>query len=292
VPVVCIGNFTVGGAGKTPAALAVAGLLAGDGQAPFFLTRGYGGRLAGPVRVDPAAHTAGDVGDEPLLLARAFPTVVASDRPAGAGLAARNGASIIVMDDGLQNPSLAKDLALVVVDGATGLGNGFCLPAGPLRASLAAQWPLADALIIVGVGQPGDVLAQQADQRGVPVFKGHLEPDPAAVTRLRGRRVLAFAGIGRPEKFFATLQACGAILARTRSYPDHHPFGAGEIRSILDEAQADGLHVVTTEKDLVRLGFLTGDESATARIEALPVRLAFEDVEALRGLLRERLPRR
>jgi tetraacyldisaccharide 4'-kinase len=289
VPVICIGNFTVGGAGKTPAALALASLLAAHGETPFFLTRGYGGRLAGPVRVDPADHKAGDVGDEPLLLARAFPTIVARNRPAGARLAAQARASAIIMDDGLQNPSLTKDLTLAVVDGATGLGNGFCLPAGPLRAPLAAQWPLIQALIMVGHGQPGADVAGQAEQRGVPVFYGRLEPDAAVVARLRGRRVLAFAGIGRPEKFFATLKTCGATLARTQSFPDHHPFGADEIRSILKEAEADGLLVVTTEKDLVRVADLASDEPAVARIEALPVRLVLEDEAALRDLAHARL---
>jgi tetraacyldisaccharide 4'-kinase len=288
VPVVCIGNFTVGGAGKTPTALALARILAAEAQKPFFLTRGYGGRLAGPVRVDPAAHKASDVGDEPLLLARACPTIVARNRPAGARLAARDGASVIVMDDGLQNPSLAKNLALAVVDGATGLGNGLCLPAGPLRAPLAAQWPKVDAVIVVGEGAPGAALARQAGARSKPVFRARLEPDAAIAGQWRGRRVFAFAGIGQPEKFLATLQRCGAAVVRSKSFPDHHPYKPADIGAILAEAKAHDLHVVTTEKDFARIAALSGGASP-GTIKVLPVRLAFDNERALRDLLRERL---
>jgi tetraacyldisaccharide 4'-kinase len=290
-PVVCVGNFTVGGAGKTPAALAVARMLAAEGQQPFFLTRGYGGRLAGPVRVDAGTHNAVDVGDEPLLLARAFPTVVARDRPGGAGLAAREGASVIVMDDGLQNPSLAKDLALAVVDGATGVGNGLCLPAGPLRAPLRTQWRKADAVFVVGEGAPGAALAREAGARNKPVFRARFQPDAAAAGQLRGRNVFAFAGIGHPDKFFATLQRCGAVVVRRKSFPDHHPYGGDEIRAIVAEAKTADLHVVTTEKDFARLARLSGDASISS-IKALPVRLVFDNEKALRMLLREHLPPR
>jgi tetraacyldisaccharide 4'-kinase len=288
-PVVCIGNFTVGGAGKTPAALALARILAADGQKPFFLTRGYGGRLAGPLRVDAAVHTAGDVGDEPLLLARAFATVVARDRPAGACLATREGASVIIMDDGLQNPSLAKNLAIAVIDGATGVGNGLCLPAGPLRAPLRTQWRKVDAVIVVGEGAPGAALAREAGAREKPVFRARLEPDAAAAGQLRGRKVLAFAGIGRPEKFFATLQRCGAAVVRSKSFPDHHAYGVDEIRAILTEAKAADLQPVTTEKDFARIAALPGAAPAAGTIRVLPVRLVFDNEETLRALTRERL---
>jgi tetraacyldisaccharide 4'-kinase len=285
VPVVCIGNFTVGGSGKTPAALAVAAILTEEGARPFFLTRGYGGRLAGPVRVDPAVHTPTDIGDEPLLLARAFPTIVSRDRPAGARLCAQGGAGVIVMDDGLQNPSLVKDLAVAVIDGAVGTGNGLCLPAGPLRAPLATQWRHVDAVIVVGEGDSGDALARQAERMGKPVLRARLEPDRAAAARLKGQRVLAFAGIGRPDKFFRTLEECGAVLVRTQSFPDHHPYGAGEIHSLLREADAQGLDAVTTEKDLVRIAALAELDGVQARITALPVRLAIDDAAAVRTLL-------
>jgi tetraacyldisaccharide 4'-kinase len=224
------------------------------------------------------------VGDEPLLLARAYPTVVAHNRPAGAELCTADGATVIVMDDGLQNPSLVKDLAVAVIDGAVGVGNGLCLPAGPLRAPLAAQWPHVHAVLIVGEGAPGAALAKEAEHRGKPVLRAHLEPEPAAAARLRGRRVLAFAGIGRPEKFFATLQDCGATLVRTQPFPDHHPYRAGEIRALLDEAKAKGLDVITTEKDFVRIAELAELGAAHTRILTLPVRLAFDDEAAVRKM--------
>jgi tetraacyldisaccharide 4'-kinase len=289
LPVVCIGNFTVGGSGKTPAALAVAALLASREQRPFFLSRGYGGRLAGPIRVDPAKHRARDVGDEPLLLARAFPVVVSRDRPAGAKLCAAQGASLVVMDDGLQNASLVKDLAIAVVDGASGIGNGLCLPAGPLRAPLAAQWPHVHAVIVVGDGAPGDVIAGEAQRRGIPVLTARLEADPEVAARLRGRRILAFAGIGRPEKFFATLDACGAAVVQTQSFPDHHPFTADEIDALVAAAAAEDLHLVTTEKDLVRIAALGEVLGGSARIQALPVRLAIDE-SRLSELAAARLP--
>lgn len=285
VPVICVGNFTVGGAGKTPAALTLAHMLAAGGHKPFFLTRGYGGRLTGPVRVDPAAHKASDVGDEPLLLARSFPTVVARDRPAGAHLGARDGASVLVMDDGLQNPSLAKDLTFAVFDGAAGIGNGLCLPAGPLRAPPAAQWQKVDAVIIVGDCAGDGGIAGEARARSKPVLRARLEPEAAVASDVRGRSVLAFAGIGRPEKFFATLQECGATVVAEKRFADHHPYRGDEVRAILAEARASSLDVVTTEKDLVRIAGLPDAPSLTAGVKALPVRLVFEHEGAVRDLL-------
>ncbi len=190
VPVVCIGNPTVGGAGKTPAALTVARMLAADGETPVFLTRGYGGRLVGPVRVDPLQYRAADVGDEPLLLARVAPTVVAHDRVKGAQMAEAAGASVIVMDDGFQNPSLAKDFSVLVVDGGRGIGNGEIIPAGPLRAPLDAQLDRAQALIVVGEGDAGGV-ADQAQKRALPVFRARLTPDASFIASLGGSRLLA-----------------------------------------------------------------------------------------------------
>ena len=280
-PVVCLGNFTLGGAGKTPASLAVARVLAELGRAPAFLTRGYGGRSVGPVRVDPARHAAAEVGDEPLLLARRAPTVVSRDRPAGAALCRSLGADVVVMDDGLQNPALAKDLSLAVVDGLAGVGNGLPFPAGPLRAPLARQWPHVAGLIVVGDGAPGDALAREAARRGLPVHRARLirkTEDPAG--DLAGRRCLAFAGIGRPEKFFVTLAEAGAEIAGTRSFPDHHPYREAELAALAAEAQDLGADLVTTEKDAVRL-----PPAARAGVRVLRVRLVLDDAEALRRQL-------
>lgn len=289
-PVVCIGNLTAGGAGKTPTAIAVAAMLRDEGEKPVFLTRGYGGSLAGPVVVDPARHRAGEVGDEPLLLARTAPVVVARDRPAGAALAIEAGASVVVMDDGLQNPTLAKDFTLAVVDGGAGFGNALCLPAGPLRAPLAAQWPHLDAVLVIGAGPGGERAAKAAEAAGKVCLSGRLAPDPAAAAALAGRGVLAFAGIGRPQKFFETLSEVGAEVAATRAFPDHHPYSARDILALRREADRLGLVLATTEKDAIRLHGLLA--AADSPIAVLPVRLVLRDEGRLALLLRERLAKR
>lgn len=291
LPVICIGNVTVGGSGKTPTAIEVARLLRGMGREPAFLTRGYGGALRGPILVDPARHGFEEVGDEPLLLARHAPTVIARARPAGAVLAASTGADVIVMDDGLQNPSLQKDLTIAVFDGGAGMGNRLVFPAGPLRAPPSAHWPRIGAVLIVGEGEPGRAIAAEAGASGLPVLHARLEPEPEQAVRLEGRRVLAFAGIGRPEKFFATLRAVGAEVVETRPLPDHHVYNEREVLDLLADAERGGLVPVTTEKDLVRLvGFRSSDARAGA-IVALPVKLACADTERLEALLASALGR-
>jgi tetraacyldisaccharide 4'-kinase len=266
-------------------------MLREAGEAPVFLSRGYGGRLTGPARVDPARHGAGDVGDEALLLARAAPTVVSADRLAGARLAAAEGGSVVVMDDGLQNPSLHKDVAIAVVDGEAGLGNGLVFPAGALRAPLATQWPQVDAVAIVGDGGRGDVIARDADEFGKVVLRARLQPEAEMAAKLKGRGVLAFCGIGRPEKFFRTLEECGAVVKTRRAFPDHHPFTAGEIDAVCREAAATGLLAVTTEKDFVRIAADSGVAQGAHAIVALPVRLVLHDEEPLRALIAARLAR-
>jgi tetraacyldisaccharide 4'-kinase len=288
LPVICIGNFTAGGAGKTPTAIAVATILDTAGENPAFLSRGYGGRLSGPVRVQPQ-HGAADIGDEPVLLSRIARTIVSRSRPAGAGLAYEIGATVVIMDDGLQNPSLDKDCAIAVVDGATGIGNGLPLPAGPLRVPMEAQWPLVDAVLVIGDGEPGRRIALEADEHGKRVFTASLEPAPEAAEALKGRRVMAFAGIGRPEKFFDTLHACGALVDVTHAFPDHHPFKLQEVAALRQEAETLGLLPVTTEKDLVRIG---NASEAWPELMALPVRLRIENETGLRNLLMRRINER
>jgi tetraacyldisaccharide 4'-kinase len=294
VPVVCVGNFTVGGAGKTPTAIALAQLLMQAGRRPFFLSRGYGGRLAGPVLIDPSgascAWTAADVGDEPLLLAAVAPAVVARDRPAGAAAAAAGGADTIIMDDGLQNPSVTKDLALAVVDGRRGVGNGRIFPAGPLRAPLKAQLDHVDAVLVAGAAGPAvEAIIEAARERGLPLFHGDLQPDPEAAAALAGRPVLAFAGIADPGKFFATLEAHGIAAAIRRPFPDHHPYAADEITALVACADRDGLTLVTTEKDMARL---RGDPAAaalTARAAVLPVVLKLREAAGVAAMLHDAL---
>lgn len=278
VRVVCVGNFTMGGAGKTPAALALAGRLIEEGERVAFLSRGYGGALSGrdPVVVDPTRHDAREVGDEPLLLARLAPTVICADRVAGARAARDLGASVVVMDDGLQNPDLAKDEAVAVVDGAVGIGNARVFPAGPLRAPMAAQWGHVDAVWIIGEGEAGERVAIEALRRCKPVKRGRLAPDAGVVAALAGRPLLAFAGIGRPEKFFQTLREAGLDVAATRAFPDHHPFSVREIAALAGEAAARGLRLVTTEKDLARLGPELRAEGEATGLVALPARLIFD----------------
>lgn len=275
-PVICVGNFTLGGAGKTPTALALATMLRDLGATPAFLTRGYGGRLPGPVRVDPDRHGSPETGDEPLLLVRHAPTVVARDRVAGARLCVAAGADVIVMDDGLQNPALAKDLAFAVVDAGAGIGNGLVFPAGPLRVPLARQWRHVQGVVLVGDGAPGEAVAVQAAERGLPVHRACLMPSGD----WRGRRVLAFAGIGRPEKMFATLRAAGADVAGTRAFPDHHPYAGSELDALAAEAARLGADLVTTAKDHVRL-----PPDFSGRVAVLPVTLAFDRPDGLRAQL-------
>jgi tetraacyldisaccharide 4'-kinase len=286
VPVICVGNLTVGGAGKTPSAIAIAKLLLAQGLKPFFLTRGYGGTLAGPVRVG-SPHRAADVGDEPLLLAATAPTIVARDRVRGAAAAVSAGANVIVMDDGFQNPSLAKDFSLVVLDGEYGIGNGLVFPAGPLRAPLEAQLEHTGALLVLGDEQSSarGVIAR-AHARRLPILRGALVPDPAAVAALAGHKMLAFAGIANPEKFFATLAAAGIAAPQTRSFPDHHVFTRAEAEGLFQIAERHGLGLVTTEKDLVRM---RGDAETAAladKTSALPVVLSIENENIVRTLLR------
>lgn len=285
VPVICVGNVTVGGSGKTPVALALARLLRGVGRKPTFLTRGYGGVLPGPVNVNLSAHLAHDVGDEALLLARVGPTTVARDRPAGAALAVAGGADVILMDDGLQNPALAKDLSFAVFDAAVGIGNGYCLPAGPLRAPMATQWERIDAVILVGSGAPGEAVAAEAHSHGIPVILATLEPDPTSAARIAGGRFLAFAGIGRPTKFFDTLRACGGELVVTKAFGDHHAYTRTELHALVERAAREELRLITTEKDAVRLAPLVRAEPKLGAFETLPVRLSFADPDAVAELL-------
>ena len=286
IPVICVGNLTVGGAGKTPAALTVGRLLLAENKRPFFLTRGYGGRLAGPVRVDRAIHGAADVGDEPLLLAELAPTIVARDRLAGARTAQRDGADAIVMDDGFQNPSLAKDLAILVVDGRRAIGNGRVFPAGPLRAPLEAQLARAHAVLVVGTPAEGTAsILAIARGHGAAIFHGSLEPDHANLDALGGHRVLAFAGIADPEKFYVTLQEAGVSVAERASFPDHHRYTAADARALIARADAMGLALVTTEKDYVRSAGDAPLSELAARSSILRVQLNVEEELAFRRLI-------
>lgn len=277
IPVLCAGNLVAGGAGKTPTALALAALLKARGGSPHFLTRGYGGALYGPIRVNPSTHGSTDVGDEALLLAAAAPTWVSHDRVAGAQAAQAAGATAIVMDDGFQNPKLAKDLSFIVVDGEYGFGNGRLIPAGPLREPVSDGLARAQAVILVG--QDRHEIVASLEGR-LPVLRARLEPDESAL-RLAGRTVLAFAGIARPAKFYETLRRLGCNVAITQDFADHHPYTPDEIMALCESASAFGALPVTTEKDLARF-----PAEARAMVETVRVRLVWDDPAAVEAMLK------
>lgn len=276
VPVICCGNASVGGAGKTPLALELCARLQARGIAVHVLSRGFGRRAGGALLVEPGRHGAAEVGDEPLLLAQVAPTWVGADRAATARAAVAAGAQALLMDDGLQNPGLVKDCALLVIDGGAGFGNGRLLPAGPLRESVADAAARCRAAVMVGADMRGAAAMLPA---GFAVLGARLEPG-AVMAELAGKRVVAFAGIGRPEKFFDMLAAGGVELAGRVGFADHHVYGAGALAGLRARAAQAGALLVTTRKDFVRLG-----AEDRVGILAVDVALRWDDAGQIEALL-------
>ena len=278
VPVICVGNLTLGGTGKTPVSQTILARLKAMEVTPHALSRGYGGKLKGPVAVDLDQHSAGDVGDEPLLLARSATAWISRDRPAGADAAAQAGADILVMDDGHQNPTLKKDLSLIVVDGVAGWGANRIFPAGPLRETVAEGLARADGVIVMtpGPDQPPRYRALGLDTLEIPVLHAWLAPTGAAPVG----KLIAFAGIGRPEKFFDGLTAAGADVCDAADFPDHHPYTASDLGHLEALAQKHDAALITTEKDWVRL-----PADWRERVATFPVRAEFANPAALDALL-------
>lgn len=296
LPVICVGNFTAGGTGKTPASIALARQLNERSERPVFLTRGYGGRIKMPTRVDLDRDAAALTGDEALLLARIAPTIVSPDRAAGARFieteiaANRLDATVIIMDDGLQNPSLAKDLVIAIVDGTRAFGNGYVIPAGPLRASLDFQLTLTDAIIVnlsPGAEQASEIVPCLKQRFQGPVLEA--APVPVSdIAWMKETPIVAYAGIGNPARFFSLLETHGAVLADRIIFPDHHVVNQTEARRVLDSAKHYGAAIVTTEKDFVRSARTINDAQAlheASRVIAIRLDMSTTDQKHLNALL-------
>ena len=286
VPVICVGNFTLGGAGKTPTCLMLAHMLIEAGHRPAFVSRGYGGALSSPMPmlVKPELHTSAEVGDEPLLLARLAPCFICTDRLAAAQAAIAAAATVIILDDGLQNPKLAKTFSVAVIDAQAGFGNGLCFPAGPLRAPLKTQLKHVDAVIFIGKDVADNVRLLATLRPDLRSLFGTLVPDAAVAAGLRSQRVFGFAGIGRPEKFFQTLRETGADVVATQSFPDHHEFTAKDMESLAKISKSRGVIPVTTQKDAMRL-----PPGLRNNVVALPVTLQLEDASRLLELIQTKI---
>lgn len=275
IPVICIGNVNLGGTGKTPTVIEAVTRLIAIGKAPHVVSKGYKGQITGPTQVEPTHHTANDVGDEPLLLAAFAPTWISKDRLAGARAAKAAGADVIVLDDGLQNPALAKDLTIMVVDAQMGFGNGQVFPAGPLRETIEAAVAKTDLLLTIGPkGNVHDAFLDKWDAvKALPHVSGTIEPLQTGMD-WQGMEVLAFAGIGRPEKFYHTLKEMGVKVKATRSFDDHQTLSTSLLARLENEAWQLGAQLVTTEKDAVRL-----PKEWQQKVLTVPVRLKIHDAK-------------
>ena len=277
IPVICVGNIVTGGAGKTPLALDLAKRLEAKGRNVHFLSRGYGGYERGPLRVEPQVHHFSRVGDEPLLLASQAPTWVSQERRAGCMAAASAGADIIIMDDGFQNPNVEKDYSIIVIDGSYGFGNKKLLPAGPLRETISGGLARAKAVVIIGEDRTD--CTSLVSYYGHTAICAHLEPDPLPKD-MKGKPVVAFAGIGQPNKFFETVSNLGCIIKERIAFTDHHPYSSADVRHLRKIAERENARLVCTEKDAQRL-----PKSFLNELTVVPVTLKWGDKEVIEALL-------
>ena len=290
VPVICVGNFILGGAGKTPTVAMIAEYLIRQKINPGILSRGYGGAITNPTLVDLKHHNSRDVGDEALLHARVATTVVAHDRAAGARLLVEHGCKIILMDDGMQNPTLRKDYNLAVIDSNRGIGNGYCIPAGPMRVPLNDQLTHIDAALLIGEGDEGTKTIRKVARAGKPVFQAFIEAKDSRW--LKGKKVIAFAGIGDPEKFYQTLREQGCEIEVEQNFGDHHMFTEDECVDLINLGREKKLDLITTEKDHVRLlGMGVAQEKLAEVTKTLPITLVPDDPATLDRIIQAAISR-
>jgi tetraacyldisaccharide 4'-kinase len=288
IPVLCIGNLTVGGTGKTPVAIAFARQAAAMRLKPGFLSRGHGGSVSGAHLVNLHHDGARYVGDEPMLLAAHAPTAVSARRAEGVKLLLGEGCDFVIMDDGFQSAQIHIDYALIVIDAERGIGNGHTIPGGPMRAALVDQMRHATGLLEMGEGEGSATVVRYAARAGRPVYRAHMRPLPHEA--IRGRRCLAFAGIGNPGKFHRTVRELGGELAMTRNFPDHHFYTADEARDLMALAHKNDLVLVTTTKDAIRLKHGSGDLKALhGKVETVEIDVAFEAAATPRAIVEETL---
>ena len=274
IPVICIGNISAGGVGKTPVSMAVAELLKKNGKKPFFISRGYGGKLSG-VLVNTQKHTAEEVGDEPLILSSVAPCVVCHDRAKAAQISIQNGADVLIMDDGFQNPSLKKDVSLLVFNGQIGILNGKIIPAGPLRENFKNGLKRADGAVLIGEDQTGLL-----KKLSLPIFKASIKEK---TPKHKNTSVVAFAGIGYPSKFYDSLEKCGLHVANNYDFPDHHFYKKDELKNIIKKGQKKGLPVYTTQKDFVKIA-----PNLQSYFNVLQIKAEFENKSLLLKFLKEK----
>jgi tetraacyldisaccharide 4'-kinase len=287
-PVLCVGNFTVGGTGKTPVAIALARQARRMQLKPGILSRGHGGGFSSPHLVDPSHDSAKHVGDEPLLLAEHAPVAVTPNRAAGAQLLIdRHGCDFLIMDDGFQSARIHIDYALVVVDARYGLGNGRVIPAGPLRARVVDQLVYTSSLLKMGEGTAADRVIRQAARAGKPIYEARTRPRGRKA--FAGKRFLAFAGIGHPDKFFDTVTGTGAVVVLSRAFPDHHVYGEDELAELLKTARDNEIRLITTAKDAARLRHGAASAEFLEMLDILEIDAVFEQDYAPTRVINETL---